>query len=1466
MPKFAKRTAPPANDTGIKPQVNKKNKKKFKSDNQKLGKTLEAIEKADKTVPKEQKGYSRGSKMDAEFSKKEENLQNSNTEGDSSSEDENHTEQKVTGRSEIVSVDEMYMLNQTPKMYKSNIFKLQIEEVIKENRIVPFTSRTKKLEAFLKQITSVINSSKRIKPSPLKQAIQDLHIQAKKNNHSSIFCYPDPCLKIPNDTKHTLVEYIPPTKVAVVGSYPLGLSTITRNGFNVDIAVQMPNELFVEKDYINYRYFYKRSYYLSCLIYALNNDVELSKNMEFSISELRGDSRLPIIVGFCKKIDAAKSNSLIDLKFCIRIIPCISSALFSKNKLSPTKNNVRPNFLFTAFNDEHKESFENELYQSNATPKYNSAIISDSKYFIHMNYLHELCKESPGFKDAVVLAKVWLSQRGFDKSRFGLNSKTNDLQRETCVNGFLLTFLISWLIKGSRSQDTKKFLNISSGLSSFQIFKNLMIFLSQFVYSSTSFGLEFSKVGSLESNSKKNSDNIFSVSEFLKTSNFVFTDPIGDFNLLSRSNSWELKRLGLEASKTLNILNSGNEEDGFFPIFMHNVDEPLLAYDHVFKMEFDIKTDFIYKELYKGFDRNVVSGLNWKLLDEANATSYLESKIVRVIESGLGNRAKLVEVRSACVGENALKNKNSLMYKSSKEKDFVFFVGIILNPTEMVKLVALGPQPSNESDQLNPNNLEAKKFETLWGSKSEIRRFRDGTIRLSTLWGSGNASAIERSAIVPKMVFFLMNRHFGLTPMGRVLDSEDLKISKLTKANDLNLDFCTDLTESISGSCKSVTLYLEKYLQSVEESEALDNEKALYIGQPVPEPFLDYADVQKIYVEWSKKVLKISDNLPLSLISVRTTSPFIRETSVTMPKQTFGKDDAYLDSIDIIIEFESSTKWPDDIMAMQKVKTSFLQAFGDAYTKEFQNSEYHIISRNFGHSQIGKNYETLLSGVGPVTTGSSSGSDCCDLLASEQDLILEIMDNAYSGFIFRVFLKLDREKSYYERLIKKYNSPLLDSKTAALKNLKIQTINSYINHWNRIYESRVNHHYLISSFSKNFYPAFSQTCRLFKRWLACHNLFLESGQGYISNSGVHGVPEELSELIVAYIFLNKANDYKNYATSPSSVSCAFNRVLELLCNYNFNELPLLVDLGYEKNLENSEQEKVDWTDSISYFETLKKSKGFGGIYIATTIDSRFNSFGYISSLVYNRIRSLAKASMSLIITTLETSDLKLLSKAFVSSYSAYDFSLTLDSEFCSRMRQNIIPQLFNSEYLITDNTEESDIITEDKKKEKASDDENMEINMSEYKNLELAKLQSFENGSKKSADQPESSNGSLGSIQNNPLMKNRYSKLNLKPNPFGLERMVSFDPVALFRRDLELIYHKHAVFFHNNFGGNVIYGLWKPAVQNIQKQMPILKPNLHMNVIPVEGSDKNITVNKESILEEMHRIGEGLVTKVKAKD
>lgn len=79
-----------------------------------------------------------------------------------------------------------------------------------------------------------------------------------------------------------------------MGSYALKTMVKTEGVLSVDMVVVMPESIFQEKDFLNYRYFYKRAYYLACIAAGLQDSIKEEFQLRFEY--LNGNSLHPILV------------------------------------------------------------------------------------------------------------------------------------------------------------------------------------------------------------------------------------------------------------------------------------------------------------------------------------------------------------------------------------------------------------------------------------------------------------------------------------------------------------------------------------------------------------------------------------------------------------------------------------------------------------------------------------------------------------------------------------------------------------------------------------------------------------------------------------------------------------------------------------------------------------------------------------------------------------------------------------------------------------------------------------------------------------------------------------------------------------------------------------------------------------------------------------------------------------------
>ena len=317
--------------------------------------------------------------------------------------------------------EEMNNLRESELLFKSNLFRLQVNELLNEVKV----NRTK---------TTVIEKSL----VQLKSSLDNL--PSKLITQNEINSYVDIILQNvkTNNTDKITFKFEKPTKIDVVGSFLLG--TTCKPILNIDLAITMPSTMFGNKDYLNFIYLDKRSIYLRTIANYLNNsNKENNKYKEIKMTTYRGDINKPILLLFPNK-----NEDGITTKFIIRIFPVIDSNVFKLNKLLPSKNNNRRIII-------------NEQDKQPKTPNYNTSIIEDTIMKNNLEYIHKTINECPLLVDSILLLKVWLRQRNFHKA--------ND-----SINGFLLSMLICHLFNSKL---------VTKHMSSYQMIKVTLQFIAK---------------------------------------------------------------------------------------------------------------------------------------------------------------------------------------------------------------------------------------------------------------------------------------------------------------------------------------------------------------------------------------------------------------------------------------------------------------------------------------------------------------------------------------------------------------------------------------------------------------------------------------------------------------------------------------------------------------------------------------------------------------------------------------------------------------------------------------------------------------------------------------------------------------------------------------------------------------------------------------------------------------------------
>jgi U3 small nucleolar RNA-associated protein 22 len=243
--------------------------------------------------------------------------------------------------------------------HKSTMFKLQLDDLLEQLR--PRRGKTElAAEAALHSLKSVIESIPDKGPLGVDEAESQLFSSSKVQ-----IPFPDP--RPPKDAKYKF-RYATPSNVNVVGSHVLKTSSRSKKMLEIDMVITMPSSVFQEKDYLDFRYFYKRAYYLASIAAGLNTAVGTQYNIK--VYNFHSNLLKPILVVTPVNNPGSEGGPIPSHRWQINVIPCIAEDIFQPEKLNLNRACVR-----------HQSTLSNSGADGHETPKatpfYNSSIRSD---------------------------------------------------------------------------------------------------------------------------------------------------------------------------------------------------------------------------------------------------------------------------------------------------------------------------------------------------------------------------------------------------------------------------------------------------------------------------------------------------------------------------------------------------------------------------------------------------------------------------------------------------------------------------------------------------------------------------------------------------------------------------------------------------------------------------------------------------------------------------------------------------------------------------------------------------------------------------------------------------------------------------------------------------------------------------------------------------------------------------------
>ncbi|KAM0798745.1 pre-rRNA processing protein-like protein Utp22 [Usnea florida] len=404
--------------------------------------------------------------------------------------------------------------------YNLNIFKLKADELLAKARH-DYERRIGQVKKSLRKLQNIIERIPDREPKVIFEAERE-----QLQSHKLQIPFPKP--RPTEDAKYTLA-YSKPANINVVGSYVRKTIIQVGGKFKVDLAVTMPSHIFQEKDYLNFRYFHKRAYYLACIVSGIREAQENEYDVDYSY---QNDNDLQPIVIITPLQDGGPTSN-----YAIRVILAADVDLFPISRTLPDKSCIR--------SAAGGVSIQNGSFVT-PTPFYNASLRSECSSLAYLKYLHTSSLHSDGFSEACQLGSLWLRQRGLDQG-FG---------------PFEWACTMALLMQGG---GTKGRPVLSLGYDSYQLFKAMLQYLS----------LRDMIANPVLVRSAN-------ITLFDHDRPMLFDGERG-MNILFKMTPWSYAVLKHEAGVTLSFLNDPLA-DKFDACFITKVDDVLQRFDYVMIM------------------------------------------------------------------------------------------------------------------------------------------------------------------------------------------------------------------------------------------------------------------------------------------------------------------------------------------------------------------------------------------------------------------------------------------------------------------------------------------------------------------------------------------------------------------------------------------------------------------------------------------------------------------------------------------------------------------------------------------------------------------------------------------------------------------------------------------------------------------------------------------------------------------
>lgn len=573
------------------------------------------------------------------------------------------------------------------------------------------------------------------------------------------------------------------------------------------------------------------------------------------------------------------------------------------------------------------------------TTRYNMSILEDLTMNLQSKILERCVSAIPCLRDCIVLLKVWISQRGF---RTGYDS----------MDAHEASMIAAYLCASKR---------ILSQMTPLMAFTAVLKFISEADFSKEAHSFNVreggaSFVAALGDASRPAAMLLLPVgADADEACDGVVTESTVHYNLLWHWSESSLSILQQFARSSLRLIqnDSGSTENLFRDLFMtkSNFFE---SYDLFFHFPVFSSHSLLNWSEQESFGSEELRKKTQEALCDLTAWENATSSAIATLSEALGSRVSSIKalfsplsskhsegktqslaafsphaIYSSVVPVWSLSDAEPGSLSSSFDENSIICyatVGLVMNRENAHQRVTRGPFAEDAE--------QCEKFRQFWGSKSQLRRFHDGSIVEACVWGSATQQASNQvprgESIITEIVNYIMHRHLPMY-CGNDSNSDARCIRAVCNQLDYFLPASTDVTtgQLISSSSSDV-------FQPVADAATLCRRAVEVVDQ------LRGIVASKL------------DGLALGIESFVVMSPELRYTSFFPPAKHpivasaggEGKDEIKANSkkritkavqvFPCVLNLQRSGRWPSELVALRKIKTAMLIRIGDNLKEQFQ--------------------------------------------------------------------------------------------------------------------------------------------------------------------------------------------------------------------------------------------------------------------------------------------------------------------------------------------------------------------------------------------------------------------------------------------------------------------------------------------------------------------------------------------------